>query len=247
MMFRSLTLVSLVAASVSLAQAQAPAYRVIDFCELHPGQGGNAAAAYREYAEQLKKAGWDRDRLVLRSQSGPQTMAVVRYYRSHADMSLGTGYPAKLQNNAATMNLILARLNATCARMHREIDLVIPELFSGSVGDPPRYYQRAKVTVKPEKIDEFRTALLSDIGPAIKKSGAKRYVAAQAEFGVARSVFSIAYSIESLASLDKESAIATAMGKDGYQRYLAKVRPLITEAVYDLWEYMPDLSYIAPK
>ena len=104
---------------------------------------------------------------------------------------------------------------------------------------PPELFAR----VRPEKVDEYLALMKSDLLPAVKKAGLKDYSLARVRFGAPSSDFLSVAAMDSWADLDGTSWIIRAMGEDGYQRFLAKLRPLRTESEWNIYRYMPDLSY----
>ena len=244
---RSLVFLTWAAASTAFAQTPPPPLRMLDYYYPKSGQMANLQTLQKEYASVLKNAGWDKPRMVFRSMAGPQRLAVLRGYNSHTEMPNSSNFPAKLkdvQSQVATMTL---RMGEAAEKVERYIDNVLPDMSTGTPAEPPRYYRTTTVQVRPEKADEYIALLKNELIPALKRAGVKVYSVTRREFGGSRYQFRTSMSLNSLADLDAEGAAARAMGAEGYQRYVAKIRTMITDLEYGLVEYLPELSYVPGK
>jgi hypothetical protein len=85
----------------------------------------------------------------------------------------------------------------------------------------------------------------SDMMPAVQKSGLKTYVTYRVLYGSAASEFRMSMGLNSWAELDEMNPIVKGMGgQAGYEKYLAKIRPMLAMSEYSISNYRPDLSYV---
>ena len=105
-----------------------------------------------------------------------------------------------------------------------------------------------RVRVRPDKVNEYMALVKSELLPAVKKSGLPGYVTYRNYLGSSRFEFRVAMAINSWADLDDTALIVKGFGgMEAYNRYLAKVSPLITVAEYSVSRYREDLSYNPKK
>ena len=98
--------------------------------------------------------------------------------------------------------------------------------------------------VRPDKVNEYLALLKSELFPAVKKAELKSYSIAQVRYGAPTSEFLSVSGLNNWAQLDERGGIPKAMGEDGYQRFLAKIRPLILASEYNIYRLERDLSYL---
>ncbi|MCC6537035.1 MAG: hypothetical protein IT162_05765 [Bryobacterales bacterium] len=240
---RNLALFFWAAATAAFAQNQPPPIRLLDFYYPKSSQVANLQTLQKEYAGILKKAGWDKPRMVYRAMSGPRALVVLRGYTSHADIPNGGNFPAKLKDVQTEVTTMTLRMSEASERVERYIDNVLPGLATGAPADPPRYYRTSTVQVKPEKIDEFLALVRNEILPAWKKAGVKAYAVTQRGFGGSRHEVRLAISLKSLTDLDEPIPMAKHLGAEEYKRFLVRYRALINDLEYNIFEFMPELSY----
>lgn len=241
---RNYTLLIWAAASAAFAQTQPPPIRVLDYYYPKSDQLANLQTLQKEYAGLLKKASWDNPRMVYRAMAGPRTLVVLRGYTSHADVPNTGNFPAKLKAVQSEVTTMTLRMSGAADKVERHIDNVLPGLSTGLPADPPRYYRTSTVQVKPEKVDEFIALVKNEILPVWKKAGVKAYSVTQRGFGGSRYEFRLATSLNSLADLDDPIPMAKHLGAEEYKRFLARYRAMINDLEYNLYEFMPELSYL---
>ena len=86
----------------------------------------------------------------------------------------------------------------------------------------------------------------SDVLPAAKKAGMTTFSVGQTRYGAPNTTFISVTGLNKWADMDGGASIQKAMGEEGYQRFLAKLRPLTVESEVTMYRFMPDLSYLPP-
>lgn len=107
----------------------------------------------------------------------------------------------------------------------------------------PHWMEVTKVTVRPEKVGEFRNFVKNEFNPALVKGGVKlQYTWSTAMFGEAF-VYYFVTPIEKFADFDGEGPIEKALGKDAVGPFFARAGALVSSVhTYAMME-RPDLSY----
>jgi hypothetical protein len=90
----------------------------------------------------------------------------------------------------------------------------------------------------------MRVLVKSEVLPAAKKAGLKAFTVEQVRYGAPNTEFVSVAGLSNWADLDGGTWIEKAMGQDGYQRFLLKIRQLIIESEAAIYRYVPDSSYI---
>lgn len=193
-----------------------------------------------QYAAELKKAGATRTRYVFQLMSGPRAYIASIYFQKFAD--LDTPFP----QTAATAAL-LARINSCVESSERRIDLIDPSLSIRETSAVPNMVQVVRVSVRPEKVDEYLALAKSTSYPAYKKAGVKRRTFARVRFGGPNSDFVSSIGLEKWADLDAPNPLQKSLGEKGYQDFMAKLSTLIYRSQFDVYRYMPDASYIPSR
>lgn len=99
------------------------------------------------------------------------------------------------------------------------------------------------VTVKPESVPQYVALQKSDVIPAQQKGGVKfREVWQAAVFGSPNEYANVVL-VDDMSQFDGPHPMTRALGAEGYQAYLAKVRPLVTGTKTFLIQTRPDLSF----
>jgi hypothetical protein len=99
------------------------------------------------------------------------------------------------------------------------------------------------VTVKPESVPQYVALQKGDVIPAQQKGGVKvREVWQAAVFGPSNEYANVTM-VDDMAQFDGPNPMTRALGAEGYQAYLARVRPLITGTRTFLIQTRPDLSF----
>ncbi len=99
------------------------------------------------------------------------------------------------------------------------------------------------VSVKPEATPQYIALQKSDVIPALQKAGVKdREVWQAAVFGITSEVATVT-AIADMSEFDGPNPMTKALGAEGYQAFLGKVRPLVTSTRNFLIQTRPELSF----
>ena len=191
----------------------------------------------KQFAAELKKASATRDRYVFQLLSGPRAYVVVSYFKKWADLDQPPPPNPVLTG-------LSARINGCVESSERRIDVIDPSLSIRETNAIPNLVQVVKVSVRPEKMNEYLALVKSTSLPAFKKAGVKRRIFARARFGAPSSDFVTSTGLEKWADLDGPNPLQKALGEQGYQDYLTKLSALIYRSQFDVYRYLPDASYV---
>jgi hypothetical protein len=97
--------------------------------------------------------------------------------------------------------------------------------------------------VRPDKVSDYQALQKSEVLSAAKKAGLKGYSIAQVRYGAPSTEFVSVVGLSNWADLDGGTWIEKAMGEEGYQRFLLKLRQLIIESEAVIYRLVPDSSY----
>src|SRR5260221_196023 len=138
-------------ATVSLAASawsQTGDIRVVTEYRIKVDRGPEFTDLQNKFAAELKKAAGPRARYVFQLLSGPRAYLVVSYYGKGAEMD---SPPAATAATAA----LLARINACVESSERRVDLIDRSLSIRDTEAMPNMIQVVRVSVRPEKVDEY--------------------------------------------------------------------------------------------
>lgn len=232
------------AAAVSLiapALAQERNIRAVRFYRVKPDRVGDFRAAIKEYTGIVKTGGSSRFYTTWVSLTGPNEYLRVDHYAKWADLDVVA--EPKLKEQAADLQRIGIRIIQCTESSERIIEEILPDL-SLPMGDIPKMVRTQLTRVRPDKINEYLALVKSDVFPAVKKAELKSYSIAQVRYGAPSSEFLTVSGLDNWAQLDERRGIQKAMGEEGYQRFLAKIRPLVLAVEYNMYRFEPDLSYL---
>jgi hypothetical protein len=242
--FTFIGLLTAVSIGSALAQPTQPKLRVVSFYTVKADRLGDFNAATKEYVEALKKGGSERGMTLWQSLTGEREYALVRYHGSWAE--LDQQREPKLQPLAGEVSTITARIIAcveTYRRVMYELDGDLSTLLP--MGSEPQAMARViRTWVRPEHVTAYRALYKAEVLPAAKKAGLKLFSVSHVRFGGSTSEFSSVIGLDKWAQLDGEAPMVTAMGgQAAYDKFLAKLRPLITRSEYVMYRYVKDSSY----
>jgi hypothetical protein len=100
-----------------------------------------------------------------------------------------------------------------------------------------------RTRVRPEKVSEYTALVKSESLAAAKKAGLKFYTVSQVRYGEPSTEFVSVSGLSKWADLDGGLWIQKAMGEEGYQRFLAKLRPLTIESEAEIYSVVFESSY----
>jgi hypothetical protein len=199
-------------------------------------------AAIKEYNAVIKKAGADHYYSVWLSVTGPGEYVRVDIYNKWSD--LDTNLEPKLKEHEADVRSIGTRITQCTDSSSRIVREALPELSLPSSEQAPKMIRVLQTRVRPDKVNEYLALWKSEVLPAAKKSGLTVFSLAQVRYGGPSTEFVSLAGLNSWADLDGGFGVEKAMGKEGYQSFLTRIRPLIIESEYNLYRFQPDLSYL---
>ncbi len=239
---------AVVAASLTFAKpalGQSANLRTIVRIHVKPDRVGDFRAGVMEYRGVLQKAGFDKSSTWWRSVSGPSEFLLVRYHRHYAE--LDPTQDPKLKDVSVDLARILARLYACSDSAETIVDEIMPDISLPRTGEIPKMVRALRTRVKPEHTEAYLALMRSEIVPAVKKAGIKTYVFGRSRYGAPSSEFRSATGLDKWADLDGPLPIQSAMGAEAYQRFLAKLRPMLVESEYNIYVHQADMSYVPPR
>ena len=240
-------LVALVAWTTSLPAQQQPQANIRSITRFHvkADRAGDFRSILKEIQTVARKAGYNRGASWWESQTGPAELVRVVYYSKYSELD---GQPAALKEAAADLAPLLARWSQCVDHTEQIVDAVLPELSLPRAGEVPAMISNLRTVVKPERLDEYLALIKSDLLPAVQKSGMKTFLVTRTRFGGRATEFRSAIALNGWADLDGPSPIVTALGGDaGYQKFLAKIRPLLVESEYTIYRHRADLDFVPSK
>jgi hypothetical protein len=231
------------AALVPSASAQGN-IRSVTFYTVKPDRVGDFQTEIKEYHALKAKAGSTEYSSSWLSVTGPRTYALVTYYTKWADLDAGAD--PKMKDQAADVARITERILDCTESRRRIIEEVNPDLSLPDSGKVPTMIRVLVTDIRPEKYNDYLALIKSNILPGIKKSGQKDYSIAESRYGAPSTQITSVVGFNNWADLDEGIGARKALGKEGYQSLLAKVRPLIVSSQSDVYRFQPDLSYLPP-
>jgi len=232
---------AVVAAATMIAPARAQNVRSVTFYTVKPDRTGDFLAATKEYAALMKKGGSDRFFQVWHSVTGANEYAFVRNYAKWAELDVLP--EPKMKEHEAQVQSIFSRIGACEESYYRVIDELLPDLSLLQTVSV-QMIRVLRTRVRPEKVNEYMALVKSEVLPAMKKAGMKVYGVSQVRYGGPNTEFINVSGLDKWADLDGGLAIQKAMGEEGYQRFLAKLRPLIIDSEAAIYRFVPDSSYM---
>jgi len=133
------------------------------------------------------------------------------------------------------------------SRGHRRIiDEVLPQYSLPPTAEVPKMIRVLRTKVQPGKVDEYLALSKNEVLPAMKKSGVKFYNVSQVRYGDSRMEFVSVTGLNSWADLDGGYGAEKGMGHEAYQRFQAKIGPLILDSQLDIYSLVVDSSHMPP-
>jgi len=120
-----------------------------------------------------------------------------------------------------------------------------PAAFAQKEAPTDRHWlEVTKVTVRPEKVGEFRNFVKNEFNPALVKGGVKlQYTWSTALFGDAFTYYFVT-PIEKFADFDGDGPIEKALGKDAVGPFFAKAGALVSSVHTWAMVERPDMTYM---
>ncbi len=245
----ALAMLMAIGGGTAMAQPEQPKVRSVQFATVKADRVGDYLSATKDFTEAVKKAGSERSYSTWVSLSGPREYALVRYHTKWSELDALPGSDPALKGIAGQLSALNARINATIESSRRVI-YVLDHDLSLPLPDaaPQPIAQVLRTWVRPDQLEAYRALVKSDLLPAAKKAGVKRYSVAHVRAGGANQEYNTVSGLDNWAALDGESPIVAGLGgQAAYDKFLAKLRPLVTRTEYEMYRYMPERSYPAPK
>jgi hypothetical protein len=238
-------LVAAVAATlVTIASAQTGNIRSITFVSIKPDRVGDFQAEIKEVHALMKKDNSTRYSSVWVSLTGPREYALVSYYDKWSELDAGADPNTK--DDAADLARLQTRMIDCALSWRRTIEEIQPDLSLPMSTEMPKMVRVLTTLVRPEKYKEYLDLVKSDVLPAAQKGGLKTYIFAETRYGAPNTQVSSVIAMDKWAELDEPIGIEKALGKEGYQALLGKIRPLTVQAEVNEYRFEPDLSYLPP-
>jgi len=237
-----------IATMMAPAWAQQKNIRSVTFYRVKPDRTADFQGAIKEYNAILQKAGSDRYYTTWQSLTGAFHYARVLYHSKWGELDTPAAQDLKLKEQAADLQRIGNRIIQCTESTDRIIEEVLPELSLPQTNDIPNFVRTLRSRVRPDKVNDYMALVKAEILPAAKKSGLKEYSVAQTRYGAPSTEFLTVVGLNKWADLDEPFGVPKALGPDGYQKLLSKIRPLLVESEYNVYRFQRDLSYLpAPK
>jgi hypothetical protein len=233
---------AVVAALSSSAFAQDANIRSITLYTVKPDRVGDFQAAVKDYNEVLAKGGSTRYGSAWVSLTGPREYVLVTYNTKWADLDMM--HDPKMKDLAEDLTRIGMRITACTESSRRIIDEIRPELSLPDSGEVPKMIRVLVTDVRPDKIGDYLDLVRNEVLPAVKKGGVKDYTVASRRYGAPSTQFISVAGMNSWADFDGGFGAEKGLGTEGYQAMVARVRLLITSSQYDVYRFLPDLSYL---
>jgi len=224
-----------------------PPVRSVVFYTVKPDRTADFLSAAKEFAEEVKKAGSDRPYNVWRSVSGPNEYLLASFHPNFAAMDYQRSEDPKLKSVLPKLNTLSARIMSCVESSRRNLSAVDSEHSLPRPASSPKMVSVIRVWAKPEKVDELMALYAAEAFLAAKKAGLPVFITSRVRFGGSPYEIDIALGQDKWADLDQELPLVKAMGGTAnYNKFVAKVRPLITRAEYQMYQHMPEQSYAGP-
>lgn len=242
----SIVLFSAITAGAAMSQPAQPKIRRVTFYTVKADRIGDFLAATKEYAEVVKKAGSERHLSMWASVSGHREYVQVRHSQKYAE--LDQLQDPKTKDIARQITMIVARINGTVESARTVISTIDEETSLPIPSGQPQTYSRVMQTwVRPGQVDNYRALIKSEILPAAKKAGLKLYSRSRVRMGGSTFEFSSVTGFDKWADLDGEAPIVKAVGgQAAYDKFLAKLNPMITRTEVQVYRFLKDQSYLPP-
>ena len=220
--------------------------RSITFVSVKPDRVGDFQAELKEVHALMKKDSSTRYSSVWVSLTGPREYAIVSYYSKWSELDAAASPDPNTKEDAGDLARLQTRLVDCAASTRRTIEEIQPDLSLPASTEMPKMVRVLTTLVRPEKYKEYLDLVKSDVLPAAQKGGLKTYIFAEARYGAPNTQVTSVVAMDKWAELDDAVGIEKALGKEGYQALLGKVRPLIVQAEVNQYRFEADLSYLPP-
>jgi hypothetical protein len=236
--------VGFAAALVASASAQRGNIQSVTFYTVKPDRVGDFQAEIKEFNAIYAKGGSTFYSSMWVSLTGPREYARASYYNKWADLDIISD--PKLKDQAADLARISLRIIDCTESWRRIIVEVQPDLSLPPGTEIPKMIRVLTTDVRPDKYNDYLALVKSDTLPAAQKGGLKMYEFSETRYGGPNTQVTSIVAMDSWGDLDEGVGVQKALGKDGYQALMQKVRPLILQSVVNEYRFMPEISYLPP-
>lgn len=193
-------------------------------------------AAVKDYNAAYAKLPGGRARIQYQSLTGANRYRLVTNYADWAAMDA----PSAVAGNADIAR-ISARINSCIDSSTTVITELLPDLSTPQMSEPPNLLRIGRVRIRPDKVEDWMSIVKNEMLPAYKKAG-RTLTVRQVRFGGPTHEFYVTTRLANWADAGKNS-IRDAMGKEAYDRMLAKLMALTTLLERDVFRYRADMSW----
>jgi hypothetical protein len=232
------------AALITPASAQRGNIQSVTFYTVKPDRVGDFQAEIKEFNALYAKGGSTNYSSMWVSLTGPREYVRASYYNKWADLDAGSD--PKLKDQAADLARISIRIIDCTESWRRIIVEVQPDLSLPPGLEVPKMIRVLTTDVRPDKYKEYLALVKSDILPAAQKGALKVYEFSETRYGAPNTQVTSIVAMDSWGDLDEGVGMQKALGKEGYQKLLEKVRLLIVQSVVEEYRFLPDISYPPP-
>jgi hypothetical protein len=219
--------------------------RSITQYQLKPDRAADFRAIVKEINAVLRKAGHNRPASWWAAQAGEAKLAVVT---THAKWEELDAPPAAFREARADLAPLQARAMQCVNRMERTLDVILPEYSSPPSQEIPAAVAVMRVVVRPERIQDYLALQKSEVVPAYQKAGLTGIVFSRTRLGGPNHEFRRVVPAKGFIALDGEAPLITAIGgQAAYEKYLAKITPMLVESEFNIYRRVPELDFIPAK
>jgi hypothetical protein len=197
------------------------------------------AAAVKEYNAAYAKTQGARTRILYQALTGA---ASYRLQLGYADWSELDAPPAT--ESSAELARINARIVACFESSATLVTELLPDLSTPMLSEPPKLLRIARTRIRPDKVEEWKALMKSDVLPACKKAG-RTLTVRQVRYGGPTNEFYVSSRLANWADAGK-NPLRESMGAEAYDRMVAKLSALTTFREVDVYRYRADMSFTAP-
>lgn len=165
----------------------------------------------------------------------------VSSHDSFADFDKGPGWDKAMGEGAAATTW--ARFRDCITGMESSVDAIRWDLSYRNMEGEAKMAVLVHIIAAPGKNAEVEAFFKNDVMAAHKKVGSKGYLVRQNIFGGAgQRQYMISVPIDNYSELDKGSALAQALGEEGWAKLQTRIAPLFSSVEYFVSQRRADLS-----
>jgi quinol monooxygenase YgiN len=224
------------------ASAQNGTIQSVTFYRVKPDRVGDFQAEIKELNALYAKGGSTNYASMWVSLTGSREYVRASYYHKWAELDVMSD--PKLKDEAADIARVSMRIIDCTEGWHRIIAEIQPDLSIEQATEMPKMIRVLTTDVRPDKYRDYLALVKSDILPAAQKSGMKLYEFSETSYGGPNTQVTSVIGMDNWADLDAAFGVEKALGKEGYEALRAKIRPLIAQSEYNVYRFLPEISYL---